>query len=261
MLAPAAIARFVDQQRDLIHQTYNQAWEQGVAGYEPDPDPEHPSPTHQHRGEEATLTGAALLRARAQRRYRPPAAPDAARRRQAIQAALASTERMAGELATVAPTAQQRDQAEAEAGEDATPSAVTTAALAIAVAAWADSNSSRLDAGESVAWAGEQAGYAEAANQDGQLMQWQSEDDDHVCGDCDGFEELGPLPLEEFPTTPGAGDTECNVGCRCALEATGVPLQDELAPLGEDAEATISKVAGQAQERLDSLAPTFPATG
>lgn len=261
MLPPNAIQRFVENQRGLIHRTYNEAWEQGIAGYEPDKNPEHPSPAHRHRGEDATLNGALLLKARSQRAYTPPVKPHAGRRQQALQAALASTERMGGELALLTPTPQQRDEAEAQAGEGASPSEIGAAAAAIAVAAWADSNASRLEAGESVAWAGEQAGYAEAADADGQLLVWQSEDDENVCGDCEGMEGLGPLPLEEFPTTPGSGDTECNVGCRCALEATGVPLQDELAPMSDQGEAAVSKVAGQASERLDQLAPDFPATG
>jgi hypothetical protein len=63
--------------------------------------------------------------------------------------------------------------------------------------------------------------------------------------------------LEEFPTTPGAGATECNVGCRCSLEATGVPLMDQLAPLSNEDQATMDKIASQAQEREDQLAPSF----
>ena len=132
---------------------------------------------------------------------------------------------------------------------------MTTAALAIAVGAWAEANGSRLNGGESAAWSGEQAGYAEAATQDGMLLQWQTEDDEHVCSDCIGLGELPPLPLSEFPTQPGQGDTECNVGCRCTLEATGVPLEDELAPLSNDQGELLDKVAQQANERLDALAP------
>ena len=219
MIAPTAIQQFTERQRQLIHDTYDQAWQRGVGSYTPDEDPAEPSPAHLHRGEEATLRGAPLLQARAQRAYAPPSEPDQERRRAALAAALASTERMAGELAGLGPTPEQRAQAEAEADSgkiDA--SQVAGAALAIAVAAWAEANAYRLDAGESVAWAGEQAGYAEAADTDGQLLQWQSEDDDHVCGDCDDMESLGPLPLSDFPTMPGSGDTECNVGCRCGFE-------------------------------------------
>jgi hypothetical protein len=262
VIPPAAIQQFTERQRQLIHDTYDRAWQQGVAGYEPDAEPEQPTPRHLHRGEEASLTGAALLRARSQRRYRPPTAPDAARRQTALAGALRSTEVMAGELATLGPSPEHMAQAEQEADEGGNAGVdLATAALALAVADWAESNAYRLDAGESVAWSGEQAGYAEAADADGQLLQWQDEGDDHVCADCEGMAELGPLPLEDFPTTPGAGDTECNVGCRCGLEATGVPVEDQLAPLSEDEEAVLSKVAGQAQERLDQLAPQFATTG
>lgn len=262
MLPPDAIQRFTEQQRQLVHDTYDEAWRQGVAGYEPDADPEQPTPAHLHQAQDSALAGLLLLKARSERVYTPPPAPDMARRQAALAAALHSTDRMAGELAQLSPTPDQQAEAQQEADEgkiDAT--AVTSVALAAAAADWAESNARRLDAGESVAWAGEQAGYAEAATTDGMLLQWQDEGDESVCGDCVGLAELGPLPLEEFPTTPGSGDTECNVGCRCALEATGVPLQDELAPLNDSEEATVSKVTEQARERLDSLAPQFASTG
>lgn len=44
-------------------------------------------------------------------------------------------------------------------------------AEALATQEWLDSNEWRLTAGESVAWAGDQAGYAQAANEDGQLLE------------------------------------------------------------------------------------------
>jgi len=251
VIAPTAIQRFTERQRQLIHDSYDSAWRQGVAGYQPDADPAEPSPAHQHRGEEASLTGVALLRARSRRAYHPPTKPHAARRQKAITPALASTQRMTAEAA--------RQEAS---GGKIPVEGIAAAALGMAVAAWAESNSSRLDQGASVAWAGEQAGYAESADLDGHLLQWQSEDDDNVCVDCEGLEALGPLPLEDFPTMPGDGATECNVGCRCAMEAVSVEALpgDELAPLSEGDNATLDKVAGQAGERLDQLAPDFTAT-
>lgn len=259
VIPPAAIQRFTERQRGLIHDTYDRAWQQGVAGYEPDADPEHPTPAAQHYAEETTLTGAALLAARARRAYQAPTAPDPQMRQQALAGALASTEHMAGELATVAPTPEHFAEAQEEAGQgkiDA--SAVSTAALALAVASWAESNAYRLNLGDSVAWAGEQTGYAQAADTDGQLLQWQSEDDDRVCVDCEGLEAMGPMPLADFPTTPGDGATACSEGCRCSLEAADTMLEgDEPAPLSEEDNATLDKVATQAQERLDRLAPNF----
>lgn len=260
MIAPAAIQRFREQQRQLVHDAYDQAWVRGVASYTPDANPDEPSPAHQHRGEEASLKGVALLRARAARNYVAPSEPDGQRRQVAIAGALASTDKMAVELAQLSPSPEHMEEAQAEADEgkiDA--SGIVVAALGYAVAEWAEDNASRLDQGASVAWAGEQAGYAEAADQDGQLLQWQSEDDDTVCGDCGDLEEMGPMPLENFPTSPGDGATECNVGCRCNLEAVNLEALsgDELAqPTVEDS-AALDKIAGQVVERMDQLAPSF----
>jgi hypothetical protein len=264
VIPPEAIQAFAERQRQLVHDSYDKAWQQGVEGYEPDADPEDPTPAHQHRGEEASLGGLLLLKARTNRVYGPPSAPDPARRQQALAGALKSTERMTGELAQLSPTPEHFEEAQAEV--DASKIAVeglTAAALGMAVAEWAESNAYRLDSGASVAWAGEQAGYAESANTAGDLIQWQSEDDESVCEDCEGLEAMGPMPLEDFPTMPGEGSTTCNIGCRCAMEAVSVePLpNDELAPLSEEDSATLEKVAGQAQERMDKLAPNFAMTG
>jgi hypothetical protein len=262
VISPTAIQRFTEQQRQLIHNSYDSAWRQGVAGYQPDADPEEPTPEHQHHGEEASLTGVPLLRARTQRVYQPPTQPDMARRQQALAGALKSTERMAGELATLSPEPQHLEaaQEEVDAGKLAVEGLVV-GALALAAAEWAESNAYRLDAGASVAWAGEQSGYAEAANQDGQLLSWVDEGDDHVCGDCDALDAMGPLPLEDFPTMPGDGATECDAGCRCSLEAVAIEMLpgDELAPLGQEDTATLDKVAGQAQERMNQLMPEVAA--
>jgi hypothetical protein len=264
MIDPIAIQRFTERQRQLVHDTYDQAWRQGVEGYEPDTDPEDPSPEHQHRGEEASLTGLSLLKARANRIYGPPEAPDPNRRQQALAGPLRSTERMASELAQLSPKPAHvaEAQAEVDAGKIAVE-ALTAAALANAIADWAESNAYRLDAGVSIAWAGEQAGYAEAADTDGKLLQWVDEGDEKVCGDCQSLADLGPLPLEDFPTMPGDGATECDQGCRCSLDAVDVETLpgDQIAPLGEEETTVIDKIAGQAQERMDKLAPEFAMTG
>lgn len=264
MIARSAIQRFSESQRQLVHDAYDEAWRQGVAGYQPDDDPQQPSSRDQHQAEEATLSGVALLRARTGRAYVAPSSPDMQRRQVALAGPLASTDRMAVQLAQVAPGQQHFDQADqaVQSGEiDATR--VTVFALGLAVADWAQSNSYRLDLGDSVAWAGEQAGYAEAADTDGKLLSWQSEDDDSVCEDCSELEAMGPLPLSDFPTMPGDGATECSQGCRCSVEAVDVgPVAgDSLTPLSDEQNAAIEKIAGQAQQRMDATAPSFAAYG
>jgi len=268
VIPPLAIQHFTERQRQLIHDSYDQAWQRGVKSYTPDADPEEPTPEHQHRGEEATLTGLTLLRARTYRAYQPPGSPDFERRQIALAGALKSTEKMAGELAQLSPEQEHVEEAqlELEAGNadtDFGAEGLGLAALANAVAQWAESNAYRLDAGASVAWAAEQAGYAEAADTDGKLLQWIDEGDDKVCGDCQALDELGPLPLADFPTMPGDGATECDAGCRCSLEAVDIESlpSDQLAPLGEEENTVLDKIAGQVQERMDNLAPNFAVTG
>jgi hypothetical protein len=185
-----------------------------------------------------------------------------ARRQQALAGALKGTERMAGELATLSPEPKHLETAQQEVDDGKLPvEALATGALALAVAEWAERNAYRLDAGASVAWAGEQAGYAEAADTDGQLLSWVDEGDDHVCGDCEAFDAMGPMPLEDFPTMPGDGATECNAGCRCTLEAVAISMLpgDELTPLNDEANTALEKVAGQAQERMDKSMPEVAA--
>jgi hypothetical protein len=264
VIPPHAIQRFTERQRQLVHDSYDKAWKQGVEGYEPDTDPEEPSPDHLHASEEASLTGLLLLKARANRVYEPPSAPDPARRQQALAGALKSTERMTGELAQLSPTPKHFEEAQAEVDDGKIAAeGLTAAALGMVVAEWAESNAYRLDSGASVAWAGEQAGYAEAATTDGQLLQWIDENDEKVCGDCEGLADMGPMPLEDFPTMPGDGATECDAGCRCSLEAVDVETLpgDEPRPLGEEETTVLDKIAGQAQERMDKLAPNFAMTG
>lgn len=80
-----------------------------------------------------------------------------------------------------------------------------------------------------MAWSGEQRGYAEAANADGQLIEWLTEATG-VCEDCEALGGLPPMPLADWPTTPGSGDTVCASGCRCVLQ---VADDQELGPNGE----------------------------
>jgi hypothetical protein len=90
---------------------------------------------------------------------------------------------------------------------------------------------------------------SEAAAADGMLLEWLPEADDHVCADCEGLGALPPMPLGDWPTTPGSGDTACSVGCRCVLQVS-VDQElpgGELPALTEDEEALVSRIA-QARE-------------
>jgi hypothetical protein len=60
------------------------------------------------------------------------------------------------------------------------------------------------------------------------------------------------MALSEWPTTPGAGDTECNVGCRCSLEAADLGPGDEVPQLSVDQQATVDAVAQVRSERMDA---------
>ena len=50
------------------------------------------------------------------------------------------------------------------------------------------------------------------------------------CEDCILFHELGEIPMHEFPTSPGLGETVCNVGCDCLIKRTG----DEVIGFGNE---------------------------
>ena len=150
---------------------------------------------------------------------------------------------MAGELQQLTPTADHFQAAQAAARSGLVDAGdMSTYVEALAASDWAQSNAWRLDAGESVAWAGQQTGYAEAADTDGQLLEWLPESDEHVCEDCGSLGDLPPMPLSDWPTTPGAGDTDCNVGCRCVLQVA----DEQLGPNGEP------PALSQAQEDLVS---------
>jgi hypothetical protein len=83
------------------------------------------------------------------------------------------------------------------------------------------------------------------ADGDGQLLEWLGEADDRKCPDCDGLDALPPMPLADWPTTPGSGDTACDVGCRCVLHVSGDGLApgEQLPALSEDEEALVSRIA------------------
>jgi hypothetical protein len=184
---------------------------EGVANYTPDDDPapedvpDEPAPDPSTA---AGATGAAVLAALRMYPYKAPKQPDALRRAAALAPAFASLDRMAGELATLSPSTDAIDQGNAD------------ESFASALLGWAVSNGWRLDAGESTAWAGESSGFAEAATQDGQLLEWIDSGDDHECADCEVLAGMPPAPLSDWPCQPGDGVTECHSGCRCSLDVS-----------------------------------------
>ena len=247
---PGAVARFQDAQRALLDETYLQAWRQGRDSYEPDEDPAAPEQAHEQAI--AIGAGAALLAAR-RRRYRAPISPDAKAQAAALAPAHESLRKMVDEPSALAPSAEHVEKAtEAAFAGEVAGRDIATYAESLALEDWLDSNAWRMNAGESVAWAGEQQGYAQAADVDGQLLEWLPEADDHVCADCEGLGALPPMPLSDWPTTPGAGDTECHVGCRCVLQTADhqtLPDGEPLA-LSEDEEQLVSRIA-EAREPRD----------
>jgi hypothetical protein len=82
---------------------------------------------------------------------------------------------------------------------------------------------SRLDGGSAIAWSGEQNGYAQAADASGDLLRWVTEGDDRVCEDCQAYGDMDPMPLGMWPTSPGSGQTECSLGCRCSFDTEEMP--------------------------------------
>lgn len=66
-----------------------------------------------------------------------------------------------------------------------------------------------------------------------------------MCVSCESLGTLPPMPLSDWPTTPGAGDTICQAGCRCVLQVSDDQLQpgDALPALSEDEEALVGRIA------------------
>lgn len=236
MLPPEAVYRFADRQKWLLRHTYDQSWQRGVASYEPDPDPAQ-EPSLPRSLAITGLTGAALLAVYRRYAYVPPQSPDPVTRAVALAPSFQGINRMASELA----------------------SPVTLAALGTGsdVAGWAETNAWRLDAGASVAWAGEQAGFAEAANADGQMLyQWMSAGDNRVCDDCEMLSSFPPMALGDWPTSPGAGDTTCNVGCRCSWDIFGQQLPDNYTPsLSPEQQGLIDTISERQLQALQDMMP------
>lgn len=252
MIHQEAVHRFVHKQKTLLRSTYDEAWQRGVSSYTPDADPASVPSTPRHIAESG-LTGAALLAVRRDYPYVPPAAPDPVNRAVALAPSFNSLNRMAFELVTLTPSPI------AELAGSASAEVVGAAAsFAQALQDWVSSNGYRLDGGDSVAWAGEQAGFGEAANTDGQLLEWMTEDDDAVCADCDVLGSMPPQPLADWPCQPGDGATACSVGCRCTLDTSEISIVpgDTYAPaLTDQQQATVDAVLNSQQQAMAAVMP------
>lgn len=186
MTVQKAAARWQSRQAQLLADTYRRGWQTGVKNYQ------------------AQQTTPAATRAAVP----PPRSPNTAAMQRALGPALASLARMAVQMAAIVPTAAQLAAAGTAAG-----------AVLLAVKAFLKTNGWLLVAGVSVAWAGEQAGYAEAAAADGLLLKWQLDPRAEHCDDCPALAQLPPMPLDQWPTLPGEGATDCRQGCKCSLNA------------------------------------------
>ena len=169
----------------------------------------------------------------------------------------ASLNRMHQELMLLAPDPVAVQAAAVEAGARG---AIAQAAdvFARALQDWASSNAYRLDAGSSVAWAGMQSGYGEAADQDGMLLGWDDEQDDHECEDCQQLAGMPPMALADWPCQPGDGTTACNIGCRCKLSASDRQVEpgDTYAPELSDAQqATMDKLTTAQADAMNAMMP------
>lgn len=255
MLSVAAIDRFRAAQLRLLSDTYDTAWRHAVDSYEPLPRQvrEADQPDDQRKAEALAALAAlgAVGRVLANRlgSYQPPQAPDPVRKAQALGPAANGVDRMAGQLAYVTATAEQIAAANGD----------YQAANAAALEDWAASNGWRLTNGDSVAWAGEQDGFAQSATADGQLLVWDDSGDERECADCEGLANLPPMVEFDWPTTPGAGATECSANCRCSLDTydDGLNPQDilnvadvqaliaDIQPSADD-EAVLARIAGNA---------------
>lgn len=190
MTVAQAAARWQRQQARTLKSAYTHAWRTGTRNYR-----------SQHATPPVALTAATTT---------PPTAPAAAPMARALGPALQSLASMTATLASLVPTAAQLT---------ATPS--LAAAQALAARVWLDANLWRLAGALSVVWAAEQHGYAQAAAADGLLIAWELDPNPavHHCADCPALAALPPMPLDQWPTLPGEGQTECDVGCRCSLRA------------------------------------------
>lgn len=241
MLPPEAVLAFADRQKKLLRKTYDDGWRKGVSAYQPDPDPQQ-NPSLPYELAAAGLGGVALLGVKRKYQYVAPTHPDPIRRVVALAPSFNGVNTMIGQLnAVVSGESPEIYEAGGDYGE--------------ALAQWIAANGWRLDAGDSVAWAGEQAGYAEAADADGQLLfSWITEGDSRVCSDCDLLSTYPPMPLSDWPTAPGAGDTECGPGCRCSWDTWDGAVSQFYSPRLSDQQQELANTLAQQQaEAISSM--------
>lgn len=213
MTALEASAAWQSRQAQLLAATYRKGYAAGVKNY---------------RAQQSSKRVQNQSKAKA---AAAPAQPPAATISQALAPALSSLARMGAQIAVLVPSAAQI----ALAGS-------LTAATVLALKHYLQASGWLLAAGASVAWAGEQAGYAHAANADGFSLKWQLDPRAQHCDDCPELAALPPLPLGMWPLVPGEGLTDCSVGCRCALEA----VKAEAPVLSADQEALLVRLANRA---------------
>jgi hypothetical protein len=247
---PQAVMTFAHKQKKLLRNTYDAAWQTGVSAYEPDEDPDTEPDTPRDVAE-AGLTGTALLAVRQLYMYAAPTSPNPITRAVALAPAFGSLNTMTGELATLSP--------DTLAAAASASTADASSAFERALTQWATGAANRLDAGASVAWSGEASGYAEAADADGQLLQWQLDDSvEHHCDDCLSLATMPPLPLSEWPCQPGDGTSACSTGCRCNLESYDRTIEpgDTYDPqLSDDQEATIGRLMDNQAAAMSAAIP------
>lgn len=208
-MTPAqASAAWQQRQAKTLKQTYTAGWKTGVRNYQ-----------SQHATPPATAAATAA-----------PTVPAAAPMQQALTPALTSLARMGAQLAIIVPTVVQL----AAAG-------TAIAAIALAAREWLQANAYLLAGGVSAAWAGEQHGYAQAANADGLLLDWELDPRAEHCSDCPALAALPPLPLGVWPTLPGDGATECATGCKCSMRAVAA----DAPVLTAEQEQTLLRVASK----------------
>jgi len=189
-----ASAAWQKRQAQILKATYVKAWKAGVRNYQ-----------------SQTATPPANRVTQPQ-----PTTPPVIPMQRALAPALASLASMGAQLAVIVPTAEQL-----------AVSATIDAAIILAIRSFIAANTHRVAGGVSAAWSGEQHGYAQAADADGLLLEWTLDDGAHHCDDCPALAGLPPMPLAMWPTLPGEGATECNVGCKCSIRAVAavpVPL-------------------------------------
>lgn len=191
MILHHAVAEWQKRQAHAISQAYDRAYRDGQQNYRRDNT--NPAPH--------TATG-----------QPPPAVPPAQPKLQALSPALNSLARMGAEMALLVPTTAQI----------ATAGSVAAATVAL-LQAYLARNAYRLAGAASVAWAGEQHGYVQAADADGLLLEWELDAGAHHCDDCPALAGLPPMPLAQWPTLPGDGATQCAAGCKCSMRAVSAP--------------------------------------